>query len=74
MSAWFPKYAYPLTTQAKSVVAHSNGSISTVGRNEAPGDVPPLSPTHTAQAFPPLTPSKRLGLRQRQVQALALVR
>lgn len=58
-----------LITQAKSVVAHSNNSSSRAGRNEAPRDLPPLSPLtnppHTAQAFTPLTHSKCRGLWQR---------
>lgn len=42
----------PLTTQAKSVVAHSNNSISTAGRNESPGDLSPL-PQITDLTDPP---------------------
>lgn len=65
-STQFPKHAYPLTTQAKSPVAHSSNSISTAGRSEAPGDSPRLSPltdpTHTVQTFPSLDSQQVLGL------------
>lgn len=67
----------PLTTQAKSVGAHSNNSSSRAGRNEVPEDLSPLSPLtnpmHTAQAFTPLTPSKCLSLWQRDTQTSTLV-